>query len=139
MGIIKAAVGAVGGALADQWLEVVESGEMSDTTVFCEGVLTRRGQNVRGTARTVSNGSKIRVYPNQFMMLVEGGKIVDYTAEEGYYTVSTSSLPTLFNGQFGDALKETFAVSARTRHLFDQGHGSAQILCGGRAEKQVEC
>ncbi|MCI8512233.1 MAG: virion core protein [Lachnospiraceae bacterium] len=108
MGIIKAAVGAVGGAFADQWLEVVESGEMSDTTVFCEGVLTRRGQNVRGTSRTVSNGSKIRVYPNQFMMLVEGGKIIDYTAEEGYYTVNTSSLPSLFNGQFGDALKETF-------------------------------
>ncbi len=81
---------------------------MSDTTVFCEGVLTRRGQNVRGTSRTVSNGSKIRVYPNQFMMLVEGGKIIDYTAEEGYYTVNTSSLPSLFNGQFGDALKETF-------------------------------
>ena len=42
------------------------------------------------------------------MMIVDGGKVVDYTAEEGYYTVDNSSLPSLFNGQFKDALKETF-------------------------------
>ncbi len=47
----------------------------------------------------------IHVYPNQFMLLVDGGKIVDYTAEEGYYTVQNSSLPSMFNGQFGDSLK----------------------------------
>ena len=42
------------------------------------------------------------------MMLVDGGKIVDYTAEEGYYKVSHSSMPSMFNGQFGEALKESF-------------------------------
>ncbi len=56
----------------------------------------------------VSNGSRIRVYPNQFMMLVDGGRVVDYTAEEGYYTVNNSMAPSLFNGQFGEALKESF-------------------------------
>ena len=108
MGIIKAAAKAVGGALADQWLEVIEPGDISDKTVFAEGVRTRRGANVKGTDRTVSNGSVIHVYPNQFMMLVDGGKVVDYTAEEGYYTVNNSALPSLFNGQFGDSLKESF-------------------------------
>lgn len=108
MGIVKAAVSAVGGALADQWLEVIEPGSMGDQTVFARGVQTRRGSNTKGTDSTVSNGSVIHVYPNQFMMLVDGGKVVDYTAEEGYYTVNNSSLPSLFNGQFGDALKESF-------------------------------
>lgn len=108
MGIIKAATGAIKGALADQWLEVVEPYNMGGSTVFTQGILTRRGQNVKGTRNTVSNGSVIRVYPNQFMMLVDGGKVVDYTAEEGYYTVNNSSMPSLFNGQFGDALKESF-------------------------------
>ena len=56
----------------------------------------------------MSDGSVIHVYPNQFMMLVDGGKIVDYTAEEGYYKVSHSSMPSMFNGQFGEALKESF-------------------------------
>jgi len=50
----------------------------------------------------------IHVYPNQFMMLVDGGKVVDYTAEEGYYTVKDSSLPSMFSGGFGESLKETF-------------------------------
>jgi membrane protease subunit (stomatin/prohibitin family) len=113
MGIIKALAGAVGGGLADQWLEVLEPDRMSDTTVFTSGVKVRRGDsrnsNTKGTDNTVSNGSVIHVYPNQFMMLVDGGKIVDYTAEEGYYTVNNSSMPSLFNGQFGDALEESFS------------------------------
>ncbi|MEY8395253.1 SPFH domain-containing protein [Lachnospiraceae bacterium 45-P1] len=108
MGIIKASVEAVKGALADQWLEVIEPENMGGSTVFSAGVLTRRGQNTKGTKNLVSNGSRIRVYPNQFMMLVDGGKVVDYTAEEGYYTVSNSSSPSLFNGEFGDALKDSF-------------------------------
>lgn len=108
MGIIKAIKTAIGGSLADQWLEVIEPGDMGDQTVFASGVKTRKGSNVKGTDDTVSNGSVIHVYPNQFMMLVDGGKIVDYTAEEGYYTVNNSSLPSMFNGQFGDALKESF-------------------------------
>jgi len=112
MGIIKAIASAVGGSLADQWLEVYEPDEMSDSTVFTSGVKVRRDDrrnaNVKGTENTVSNGSVIHVYPNQFMMLVDGGKVVDYTAEEGYYTVKDSSLPSMFSGGFGDSLKETF-------------------------------
>ena len=110
MGIIKAVTTAVGGALADQWLEAVEPDDMGDRTVFIRGVQVRRGKgsNTKGSSDIVSDGSVIHVYPNQFMMLVDGGKIVDYTAEEGYYKVSHSSMPSMFNGQFGEALKESF-------------------------------
>ena len=108
MGIIKALGQAVGGTFADQWLEVYEAGDMSDKTVFTSGVMIRKGQNKKGTDNTVSNGSMIHVYDNQFMMLVDGGKVVDYTAEPGYYKVDNSSLPSLFNGQFGDTLKDSF-------------------------------
>ena len=112
MGIIKAFFGAMGGALGDQWQEVIEADNMSDTTVFAKGVKVRandkRNSNKKGTEDIVSNGSVIHVYPNQFMLLVDGGKIVDYTAEEGYYKVENSSAPSLFNGQFGDTLKEAF-------------------------------
>lgn len=109
MGIVKAITNAVGGALADQWLEVYEADNMGDQTVFAPGVLIRKGQNTKGTPGTVSNGSIVHVYDNQFMLLVDGGKVVDYTAEPGYYKVDNSSLPSLFNGQFGDTLKETFS------------------------------
>ena len=128
MGIIKAVVGAVGGTLADQWLEVIESDQMSDTTVFAKGVAVRkndkRSSNTKGTENLVTDGSVIHVYPNQFMLLVDGGKVIDYTAEEGYYTVKNESAPSLFNGQFGEALKETFervkfgGVSPKAQQVF---------------------
>ncbi len=112
MGIIRAALHAAGGALADQWLEVIEADSMSDTTVFTKGVTVRSGDkrnnNKKGTEDTVSNGSIIHVYPGQFMMLVDGGKVVDYTAEPGYFKVENSSAPSLFGGEFGDALKDAF-------------------------------
>ena len=108
MGIIKAVVNAIGGGFADQWLEVIEPDDMGDQVVFTKGVLTRNKGNQKLTQNTVSNGSVIHVYDNQFMLLVDGGKVVDYTAEPGYYKVDNSSMPSLFNGQFGDSLKETF-------------------------------
>ena len=112
MGIIKATFNAIGGNLADSWLEVLEADEMSDTTVFTKAVAVRRGErrnnNKRGSSDVISNGSVIHVYPNQFMILTEGGKIIDYTAEEGYYKVDNSAAPSLFNGEFGASLADAF-------------------------------
>ncbi|MFV0413533.1 MAG: SPFH domain-containing protein [Oscillospiraceae bacterium] len=112
MGLIKALTSTIGGTLADQWLEVIEANEMDDNTVCTNGVTVRaddkRGSNKKGTADTISNGSTIHVGPNQFMMLVDGGKIVDYTAEPGYYTVNNSSQPSMMNGSFSDALQDAF-------------------------------
>ena len=56
----------------------------------------------------ISNGSVIHVYDNQFMILVDGGKVVDYTAEPGYYMVDNSSMPSMFNGQLDESLQEAF-------------------------------
>ena len=112
MGIIKATFDALGGALADQWAEVIEADNMSDTTVFCSGVKVRpndrRNSNKKGTEDTISNGSVIHVYPGQFMMLVDGGKIIDFTAEPGYYKVDESAAPSLFAGEFGKAFVDAF-------------------------------
>ncbi len=113
MGIIKAVFSAMGGGLADSWQEVLEADNMSDTTVFTRGVKVRandkRNGNKKGTEDTISNGSIIHVYDNQFMLLVDGGKVVDFTAEPGYYRVDNTAMPSLFAGQFGASLKETFA------------------------------
>ena len=108
MGLIKAAGTAVTGALADQWQEIIEASDMGETTVFTSGEKVNKGSNTKGRSDVISNGSVIRVYPNQFMMLVDGGKVIDYTAEEGYYTVEDSAMPSLFNGHFGETLKESF-------------------------------
>lgn len=113
MGIIKAAINAIGGGLADSWQEVIEPSPMGDNTLICPGQLKStnagKGQNKKGSDNIVSNGSIIHVYDNQMMILIDGGKIVDFTAEPGYFQVSNSSMPSLFCGQFGDTIKETFS------------------------------
>ena len=111
MGIIKAFNNAVGGTLGDQWQEVLEADRMEGTTLFTKGVAVRkdrRNNNRRGNSDIITDGSVIHVYPNQFMLLVDGGRIVDYTAEEGYYIVKNDSQPSLFGGKFGAVLKDAF-------------------------------
>ncbi|MDO5718434.1 MAG: SPFH domain-containing protein [Tissierellia bacterium] len=112
MGLIKAAIDSVGGALSDQWLEVVEAGDMGNQTVFTKGRMVRndskRGSNKKGTADLITDGSVIHVGQNQFMILVDGGKIIDYTAEPGYFRVDNESAPSMFNGDLGASIRESF-------------------------------
>ena len=54
MGIIKATFNAIGGALADQWEEVIEAGSMSDTTVFTKGVKVRANDRRNNNKKTRS-------------------------------------------------------------------------------------
>ncbi|EKF51438.1 SPFH domain-containing protein [Lactococcus garvieae] len=112
MGIIKAATSSIGGTLADQWLEVIEPEDMSDQTVMTKGVMVRkddkRGSNRKGTADVITDGSVVHVYPNMMMLLVDGGKIIDYTAEEGYYTVKNDTAPSMFNGGLKESVQEAF-------------------------------
>ena len=85
---------------------------MSDSTVMTKGVKVRRndkrGSNRKGTEDVITDGSVIHVYPNMMMLLVDGGRIIDYTAEEGYYTVKNELAPSMLNGSLKDAISETF-------------------------------
>lgn len=112
MGLIKAAFNSLSGSLADQWLEAIQPADMGVQTLMTYGTAVRandsRYGNKKGTADIISNGSKIQVYDNQLMMIIDGGKVVDYTAEPGYYTVDTSSAPSLLNGEFKDTLSNAW-------------------------------
>lgn len=108
MGLISAAVSSVSGVLSDSWKEVIEPDNMSDSTLLVKGVAVKKGSNKKGTDNYVSNGSVIHVYPNTLMLLMDGGKIVDYSAQEGYYEVNNSSAPSIFNGELKDSVKETW-------------------------------
>lgn len=112
MGIIKAAISSIGGSFADQWLEYYCAGEMGSKTVMAAGVKVRgrdkRNANTKGSADYISDGSIIEVDVNQFMILTDGGRIVDFTSEPGYYKVDNGSAPSLFNGGFSEAVQESF-------------------------------
>ncbi len=100
MGIIRAAAGAVGGILGDQWLEAIEPAEMNNQVLATYGVMVRgkdrRNGNRKGTEDIVTNGSLIHVPENVFMLLVDGGKVIAATDEAGYYQVDQSAAPSIF-------------------------------------------
>lgn len=109
MGLIKAIKATVGGSLADQWLEVIEPDNMGGMTVMTRGVNNSgKGSNKKGNKDVISNGSVIHVYEGQFMMLLDGGKIVDYSAEPGYFKVDNSSTPSMFGGTLDSVLTSSF-------------------------------
>ena len=112
MGLIKAIASSIGGKFADSWLEVLEADNMDDKTVFTKGVFVRkdskRNNNRKGESDIINNGSIIHVYDNQCVLLVDGGKIIDYCAEPGYYKVDNTASPSLFNGELWASVKETF-------------------------------
>ena len=109
MGIIRAAVKSISSGLADQWLEVIEPADMGAQTLMTPGVLmNKKSQNRKGSRNVISDGSVIHVYDNQFMILTDGGKIIDYTAEPGYFEVKNDMEPSLFNGDFSSAMEATF-------------------------------
>lgn len=108
MGIIRAIRQTIGGTFADQWLEVIEPENMGDQTVLTPGIRTGKGANRKGAKDSISNGSVIHVYEGQFMMLLDGGRIVDYSAEPGYFTVDNSSMPSMFSGSLDDVVKNSF-------------------------------
>lgn len=83
MGLITAAVSSVSGTLADSWKDVIEPDDMTDSTLLVRGVAVKKGSNKRGNDNIVSNGSIIHVFPNTLMLLMDGGRIVDYSAQEG--------------------------------------------------------
>ena len=110
MGLIKAALGAVGGTLADQWKEFFYCEALDAQTLMVKGQKqqTSRGSNNKGNDNIISNGSGIAVADGQCMIIVEQGKIVECCAEPGEYTFDTSSSPSIFAGSLGQSIKETF-------------------------------
>jgi len=100
MGIIWAAAGAVGGTLADQWLETINPSQIDNTILATYGIMVRkndhRSSNRKRTDDVISNGSIIHVPENVYMLLVDGGKIIAGTDEPGYYRVDNSVSPSMF-------------------------------------------
>ncbi|MCL2193072.1 MAG: SPFH domain-containing protein, partial [Treponema sp.] len=114
MGLIRAMAGAVGGTLADQWLEffVCESMEADVLAAKGQKRTSRRGANRRGEDNVISNGSGIVVNKGQAAIIIDNGKVAEFCAEEGHYTYDQSSEPSVFYGGLGQgvagALKSTW-------------------------------
>jgi len=110
MGLIRAALDAVGGVLADQWKEFFYCESLPKEVMVVKGekVIGKRSSNKKGSDNIISNGSGIAVADGQCMIIVEQGKVVEICAEPGEYTYDASSEPSIFTGPLGESIKETF-------------------------------
>ena len=110
MGLIKAAFGAAGGVIADQWKEFFICESLPNDVLMRKGQkkTTGRSSNYKGDENIITSGSGIVVADGQCMIIVEQGKVVEVCAEPGEFTYDASTEPSIFAGSFGESIKATF-------------------------------
>jgi len=124
MGLIRAAMGAVGSQLADQWKEFIYCDAIDNGTLVVKGQKKTKGNN-KGSDNIISNGSVIAVNDGQCMIIVEQGKVVELCAEPGEFTYDTSSEPSIFGGSLGKSILESFKTMGK-RFTFGGDTGKDQ-------------
>ena len=90
MGLIQAAIGAIGGTLADQWKDfyTVPEGLAPTAALFAavpRGQNAGRGSNTRGSDGVITNGSRILVPEGYGLVLMQDGAITGFAAQPGAY------------------------------------------------------
>jgi len=90
LGLVRAFQGAVGGALADQWIDffTVPPGIRPTAALFPAvliGTNAGRGSNTESSQAVISNGSKIVVPEGYGLLTVQDGAITSFVAEPGGY------------------------------------------------------
>ena len=106
MGLIKAALGAAGGVLADQWKEYFYCEALPENVLLTKGKkrVSSRSSNTKGSDNIISNGSIIAVADGQCMLIVEQGKVVDICAEPGEFVYDLSTEPSIFYGKLSQTI-----------------------------------
>ncbi len=110
MGLIKAASGAAGGVLADQWKEYFYCEALGDNVLAVKGrkKVSGRSSNKAGEDNIISSGSVIAVADGQCMLIAEQGKIVEVCAEPGEFVYDSSTEPSIFSGSLGESIGKVF-------------------------------
>ncbi len=110
MGLIKAAIGAVGSTFADQWKEFFYCDAIPDDVLMLKGrkKVSGKSSNTKGSDNVITNGSGIAVADGQCVVIVDQGRIVEICAVPGEYTYDMSTEASLFSGNLGKGILDTF-------------------------------
>ena len=107
MGLISAAISATSTAFGDQFKEVVKCPEIDNNVIIARGVVSHGSGNFVHSDGVISAGSKIIVPQGMAMMLVDNGKIVEFTDTPGDYIWDNNSEPSIFVGNLGQSIVNT--------------------------------
>ena len=105
MGLIKAALNALGGTLEDQYKEYIYCQAMPNDILVTKGhkKTSSRSTN-KGDDNIITDGSVIAVNEGQCALIVTDGKVAEVAAESGVFTFKSSESPSVFSGNLGDSL-----------------------------------
>jgi membrane protease subunit (stomatin/prohibitin family) len=122
MGLISTLGGAIGNVVgagtqaatsvfADQYLEFFTCDALGQDVLVKRGARKMKNGNNKGDSDVITNGSKIAVPEFTALLLVDNGKITDFTTKAGLYTWDSSSAPSMIGSEgfkegFMDSLKE---------------------------------
>jgi len=130
MGLVQAAVGSIGGALADQWKDfyTVPHGLPATAALFAavpQGTNAGRGSNTKGSSNIITNGSKIVVPEGYGLLLFQDGAVTGFAAEAGGYEWRSDELnaKSIFAG---DGLVDSLIKQSWERFKFGGQPGSQQ-------------
>ena len=110
MGLIKAGFDAATGVLADEWREYFYCDSIDTEVLAVKGAkrTAKRNSNTKGSANLISNGSVIAVNEGQCMIIVDQGQIVEVCAEPGKFVYENSTEPSIFYGDLGKTIQDSF-------------------------------
>jgi len=130
MGLIQAAVGSIGGALADQWKDfyTVPAGLPATAALFAavpSGTNAGRGANTKASSNIITNGSKIVVPEGYGLLLFQDGAITGFAAQAGGYEWKSDDInsKSVFSG---GGLVESVIKQSWERFKFGGRPGSQQ-------------
>ncbi len=130
MGLMQAAVGSIGGMLADQWKDfyTVPEGLPSTAALFAavpRGTNAGRGSNTKASSNIITNGSKIVVPEGYGLLLFQDGAITGFAAEPGGYEWNSNDLQSqsIFTG---GGFVDTLVKQSWERFKFGGQPGSQQ-------------
>ncbi|MGI6608268.1 MAG: SPFH domain-containing protein [Erysipelotrichaceae bacterium] len=120
MGLIRAGLRAVSSTMKDQWKEYFYCEGLDDDVLVVKGTKQVSGlfAGNRGSDNIISNGSGIVVNEGQCMIIVDNGQVVEVCAEPGEFTYESSTSPSLFHGDLGDAIMGTLET---IKNRFEMG------------------
>lgn len=95
--IFQAAGSSIKGVLKDAYKDIIECQDMGNN------ILMMRKSTTSGR---ISRTSAIIVQPAQMAVIIDSGRVVDATMEEGVYTFDESSTPSFFAGDWSASFKD---------------------------------
>lgn len=104
MGLIKAFTSSVSSTLGDQFKEYVTCPTMDKGALVKRGIVHHGDGNKNPSENLITNGSTISVPEGTAMMIVQNGRIIEFSAEAGTYTFDKGTETSVFVGGFGKGL-----------------------------------